>query len=103
MYGSEIWRLTKKVKKILKGCDRRMIRYMTGIKLKEAISSQEILIKCGLKDLSSKIRRRLQWFGHVKSDMADGGCFGSVQEMYIAHTRKKATGQIEKIIEESCR
>ena len=72
---SEAWPVTKKVENILKGCDRIKIRYMTGIKRKEAISSQDILNKCGLEDLSSRIRRRrLQWFGHVKRVMKDGGC-----------------------------
>ena len=35
MYGSETWSVTKKVEDILKGCDRKMIRYITGIKWKE--------------------------------------------------------------------
>ena len=81
MYGSDTWTVIKKVENIPKSCDCRMIRYMTGIKWKEIIpvSSQEISIKCGLKDFSSKIRsKRLQWFGHVKRDMNNSGCLGSV-------------------------
>ena len=43
--------------------------------------------ECELKDLSSRMRRRSQWFGHVKRDMKDGGCVGSVQEMNIPGRR----------------
>ena len=78
MYGCETWLVTKKMENIPKGCERRMIRYMIGIKWKEAISSQEILNKCELKDFSPRIRRRLQWFGHVKKDMT----MMVVQEVY---------------------
>ena len=59
---------------------------MDGIKWKKAISRQDILNKCGLKDLSSRIRR-LQWVGPVKRDMKDGGCVESVQETPVPQRR----------------
>ena len=67
LYGSETWAMTRKLEDEIRGCDRRMLRFMAGIKLRDRVPSAEILGRCGLKDVLGVMRvRRLRWFGHVK-------------------------------------
>ena len=81
LYGAETWQMTKKIEDILKHCDRKMMRYMAGVRWTDRISSVEVAWRCGLTDIQGKIRqRRLQWFGHVRREK-DGGGLRRVEEI----------------------
>ena len=86
LYGSETWALTDRLKEVLCSSDRRMLRYMVGVRWQESRSNQEVADMCGLEDLSAKLRkRRLTWFGHVKR--AEGGLLLEVEEMRVEGRR----------------
>ena len=36
---------------IIKKCDRRMMRYMAGVKWQDGVSSEELAKRCGLGDI----------------------------------------------------
>ena len=48
LYGSETWTMTQKDEDIMRKCDRRMLRYMTGVKWQHGVSSEEVATRCGL-------------------------------------------------------
>ena len=88
LYGAETWALTRKLEDILKSCDRRMLRYMAGVRWQDRISSEEVAKRCGLKEIQEKIRqRRLQWYGHVRRE-EEGGVLRLVEEMEVPGQRK---------------
>ena len=61
---------------VLRRCDRRMQRYMAGVRWQDRNSSSKEL-KCGIEDLSLKLRQRMpRWFGHVKMAKGGGGGVG---------------------------
>ena len=66
LYGSETWALTKKLDEVIRRCDRRMLRYMAGVSLQDRVTSEEVLIRCGLSDVLNVLQKgRMRWFGHV--------------------------------------
>ena len=72
IYGAESWPLTLKLAELLRGVDRRMLRYMAKIRLKDKIASEVVAKRCGLPKLPALLRqRRLRWFGHVKRATGD--------------------------------
>jgi len=89
LYGSETWAMSRKMEGILIGCDRRMLRYMAGVKWQDMITSEKVAQLCGVKEIAEKLRhRRLQWYGHVKRDK-DGGALRTTEEMEVAGKRSK--------------
>ena len=67
LYGSETWPLTQHKERSLVSCDRRMLRYMAGVRLQEHVPSSTVAERCGLRQNSDVLRtRRLRWYGHVK-------------------------------------
>ena len=67
LYGAESWPLTQRLEKYIQSCDRRLLRYMSGVSLRDRVSSAEVAQGCGLREILMVVRvRRLQWFGHVK-------------------------------------
>ena len=57
--------------------DRRMLRYMAGVKWQARRSSSEVAEMCGVEDLSVRLRqKRLRWSRHVKR--AEGDVLGEV-------------------------
>jgi len=69
LYGAETWQMKKRIENIMKQCDRRMLRYMTGVSWADRIPSVDVAKICGLTDIQGKMRqRRLQWFGHVRRE-----------------------------------
>ena len=43
--------MTKKNEDIVRKCDRRMMRYMAGVKWQDGVSSEELAKRCGLGDI----------------------------------------------------
>ena len=57
----------KRLERLLRSCDLRMLRYMSKIRWEDQISNEEVLNKCELEKISSVLRKqRLRWFEHVK-------------------------------------
>ena len=66
LYGSEGWPMTDRLRAVLTGCDRRLLRYMAGITWRDHVSSAEVADRCGVELLEGVLRRRrLRWYGHV--------------------------------------
>ncbi len=77
LYGAETWALTNRLMEVQRSCDRRMLRYMVGVRWQDGRSSSEVAEMCGVEDLSAKLRqRRLRWFGHA--ERAGGGALNEV-------------------------
>ena len=66
LYAAAAWALTQRDEQMLRGCDRRMLRRICGLTLRDRVSSMEILRRCNLEDVLLTVRkRRMGWFGHV--------------------------------------
>ena len=86
-YRSETWAMTQKDKDIMRKCDRRMLRYMAGVKWQDGVSSEEVAKRFGLGDIQERIRQgRLQWFGHVKREREEGE-LRMVEKMQVTENR----------------
>jgi len=67
LYGGETWPMKKEDELRLERNDRRMIRWMVGVKLSDRVSSEELRRKLNLEEIGVVLRRRrLRWFGHVE-------------------------------------
>ena len=66
-YGCECWPIKKENEDTLKRAERRMIRMMCGVTLRNRVSSQNLQERLGLSEDSSVVlkKARLRWFGHV--------------------------------------
>ena len=66
LYGAESWPLTQRLEKSILSCDRRMLRFLAGVSLRDRVNSVEVARRCGLREISDMARvRRLLWYGHV--------------------------------------
>ena len=66
LYGAVTWALTQREESLLQSCDRRMLRRLCGVTLRDRISSDEVLRRCGLESILLRVRKmRMAWFGHV--------------------------------------
>ena len=67
LYGAESWPLTQRMENCIRSCDRRMLRLLSGVSLRERVRSAEVAQRCGLVEILDEARvRRLKWFGHVQ-------------------------------------
>ena len=57
LYGSETWPLTVGLQEMIRTTDRRMLRYMAGVRWQDRVPSEEVLRRCDLEDIESKLRR----------------------------------------------
>ncbi len=110
LYGAETRALTNRLIEVLRSCDRRMLRYMAGVRWQDGRSSGEVTEMCGVEDLSAKLRhlsaklrqRRLRWFGHV--ERAGGGALNELRELRVEGRRptgrpkKKWSGRVREDI-----
>ena len=66
-YGCECWPIKKENEDTLKRAERRMIRMMCGVTLRNRVNSQNLQERLGLsEDISVVLKKaRLRWFGHV--------------------------------------
>ena len=58
LYGAEGWAMTDRVQSIVTGCDRRILRYMAGVALRDRIRSEEVARRCGVDEVESVLRDR---------------------------------------------
>ena len=66
--------------------DRRMLRYVAGVRWQGRVSSEEVLRKCDLEDIGSKLRNRLRRFGPVKRS-GENSTMGRVMTMEVPGRR----------------
>lgn len=84
---------------VLCRCDRRMLRYVAGVRWQDGKSSNEVAEMCGVEDLFVELRkRRLRWFGHVKR--AGEGVLKEVEEVRVGGWRP--VGRLRKNVEWVC-
>jgi hypothetical protein len=67
IYGSETWAMKVEDMDRLERTERMMVRWMSGVSLKDRKSSKELLERLGIESVSVVVRRgRLRWYGHVE-------------------------------------
>jgi len=82
--------MTGKLEDISKSCDNGMLRYVAGERRQDRISSEEVANRCGLKMIKNNFKlrqRRLEWFGHVRSE-PEGGVLRLVEQMGSRKTKE---------------
>ena len=67
VYGSETWPMKVDDMQRLVRSKNSMVRWMSGVSLKDKRSSEELRSGLGIVGVDSVVRRgRLRWFGHVE-------------------------------------
>ena len=65
-YGAENWAMKVGVFQRLQDTERRMLRMICGVMLKDMVESTVIASRVGTNDLEEHLRqKRLRWFGHI--------------------------------------
>ena len=89
LYGSENWALTRRLEQVITSCDRRMLRHMAGVSLRDRVTSEEVAGRCGLQQICAALRRRrLRWFGHVYR-MEEGEVLAEVRDIEVEGGRPR--------------
>ena len=71
----------------LKTTDRRMLRYMAGVRWQDRVASEKVLRMCDLEDGESKLRRsRLRMFGYVRK-ACDENTVGRAMRLVVTGQR----------------
>ena len=66
MYGAENWMIKVGVFQRLRATERRMLRMICGLTLKDMVESTVIASRMRVDDLEEHLRqKRLRWFGHI--------------------------------------
>ena len=66
MYGAETWTMKAGVFQRLQATERRMLRIICEVTLKDMVESMVNASRVGLDDLEEHLRqKRLRWFGHI--------------------------------------
>ena len=67
IYGSETWAITTEDSKRLERAEAQMVRWMSGVTLKDRKRTSEVLQSLGLDSITMVITKaRLRWYGHVQ-------------------------------------
>ena len=65
-YGAETWAMKAGVFQRLRTTERRMLRMICGVTLRDMVESTVIASKVGVDDLEEHLRQnRLRWFEHI--------------------------------------
>ena len=65
-YGAKTWVMKAGVFQRLRATERRMLRMICGVTLKDMVESTMIASSVGVDDLEERLRqKRLRWFGHI--------------------------------------
>ena len=65
-YGAETWAMKAGVFQRLRATERRMLRMICGVTLKDMVESTVIASRVRVDDLEEHLRqKRLRWFGHI--------------------------------------
>src|SRR5206468_12515242 len=72
VYGSETWPMKVDDMQRLVRTENNMVRWMSGVTLKDRRSSEELRRGLGIVGVDRVVRRgRLRWFGHVERKEAE--------------------------------
>src|SRR3989442_593312 len=72
VYGSDTWPMKVVDMQRLVRMENSMVRFMSGVTLKDRRSSEELRRGLGIVGVDRVVRRgRLRWFGHVERKKAD--------------------------------
>ena len=89
LYGAETWPLTQRLERVIVSCDRRMLRYMSGVRLQERVASKEVARRCGLRQITDVLRTsRLRWYGHVRR-REEGEALATVRDWTVQGRRPR--------------
>ena len=67
MYGAETLAMKAGVFQRQRATERRMLRMICGMTLKDMVESTVIALRVGVDDLEEHLRqKRLRWFGHIE-------------------------------------
>ncbi len=73
--------------------DRRMMRYLAGVRWQNRVTSEEVARRCGIREMEVILwQRRLQWFGHVRRLGQD-----SVVKMVVEVEGRRPVGRPRKV------
>ena len=65
-YGAETWAMKAEVFQRLRATERRMLRMICGVTLKDMVETTVIASRMGVDNLEEHLRqKRLRWFGHI--------------------------------------
>ena len=65
-YGAETWAMKAGVFQRLQATERRMLRMICRVTLKDMVESTVIALRVGVDNLEEQLRqKRLRWFGHI--------------------------------------
>ena len=65
-YGAETWAMKAGVFQRLQAIERRMLRMICGVTLKDMVESTMTASRMGVDNLEEHLRqKRLRWFGHI--------------------------------------
>ena len=65
-YGAETWAMKAGVFQRLRTTEKRMLRMIYGVTLKDMVESTVSASRVGVYDLEEHLRQeRLRWFGHI--------------------------------------
>lgn len=74
VYGSETWPVKVEDVKRLERAEMRMVRWMSGVSLRERVKKEDLRGMLGIENVSDVMTRgRLQWLGHVSRKGDDDG------------------------------
>ena len=67
LYGAECWTVRKKEKQILEKTERKMLRRIKAVTLRDKVKSVDIRKQLGVNSIQEKVREmRLRWYGHMQ-------------------------------------
>ena len=94
LHGSETWGPRSEDLQRLRRNDRAMIRWICGVKLQDEVSSESLLAKLEIADITSVLRsRRLRWYGHTKRSP---DCIHHVQDFVVPGSSGRGRGRPRK-------
>lgn len=91
LYGAECWATTAADTKALEVAEMKMLRWSTGITMKDKVRSDATRGKMMVRRVGDKLReKRLRWFGHIERRNMDEKHIGQVaQSMKIDGKMKR--------------
>jgi len=104
LHGSETWPVRKENVLALQRAEMRMVRWMSGVKLKDRLPSNELRQRLGIDDIALVLQQnRLRWYGHVLRKEDDDWvkkCMEYEVEGPIPRGRPKRTRR--EVVREDC-
>ena len=92
LYCSETWTMTKADTRKIAAAETRMLRWTTGVTLKDRVRNEDTLAKLKVRKIEDKIiERRLRWHGHVLRRDDDDEIYAGklAKEIEIGGKRKR--------------